>query len=392
MEATANSAQAGSAACLRLLDGASVIDGTWDSGCLSENPPLHGSGDRYARFYIFALEEATEFTVELSSDDQDTYLYVLEGWGKGGEVLHSHDDIEVPLNLNSRIQATLEPGDYTIEATTYEAERGGEFRLSVAGLQPAAQVLKVCFDGSVRANDDDDLTLVSGLCCAAGIQEELSGDATLNWSADVAIEDWDGVSVEGAPERVTKLILEDSGLTGEIPPGISGLDQLTELRLSGNELTGAIPAEVGALANLKVLDLYFNNLSGEIPSELGKFPALEEMDLSFNELEGAVPRDFGGLINLQVLKLDLNLLSGAIPGELSKLDSLTTLSLTWNQLVEEIPEELGELSRLETLEVGASIDILDAAWSDFSGGEPSDPDDEVYAEFYMGRVELGQIG
>ena len=51
-----------------------------------------GEGDRYARFYTFTLDEATDIIINLSSDE-DTYLYLLNGHGKEGETLHSNDDI-----------------------------------------------------------------------------------------------------------------------------------------------------------------------------------------------------------------------------------------------------------------------------------------------------------
>ena len=67
--------------------------------------------------------------------DEDTFLYLLDGHGKGGDTLHSNDDIAVGgVNLNSRLSVTLQPGDYTIEATTYDAEIEGDFTLTVEGL------------------------------------------------------------------------------------------------------------------------------------------------------------------------------------------------------------------------------------------------------------------
>ena len=115
-----NSVQAQTRECVQLLGGPFTGEGSWDGSCLSENPPIGGGGERHARFFVFALETETEIAIELSSDDRDAYLYVLKGWGKSGEVLHFNDDIERHGSTDSRIQATLEPGLYTIEATTYK--------------------------------------------------------------------------------------------------------------------------------------------------------------------------------------------------------------------------------------------------------------------------------
>ena len=94
---------------------------------------MSGVGDRYARFYTFSLDEAADVTITLESDE-DTYLYVLQGHGKDGETLHSNDDIVYGVNTNSRLSVNLDAGDYTIEATTYYAQRDGDFTLIIEGL------------------------------------------------------------------------------------------------------------------------------------------------------------------------------------------------------------------------------------------------------------------
>ena len=66
--------------------------------------------------------------------DEDTYLYLLEGHGRSETVLlHEDDDIDYPSNTNSRLAETLQAGDYTIEATTYYANKSGDFTLTVSG-------------------------------------------------------------------------------------------------------------------------------------------------------------------------------------------------------------------------------------------------------------------
>ena len=72
-------------------------------------------------------------------------------------------------------------------------------------------------------------------------KDALRGTATLNWSVDVPISDWDGVSVEGSPSRVTRLLLNEKGLNGIVAPELARLDGLEYLRLAENQLTGCIP-------------------------------------------------------------------------------------------------------------------------------------------------------
>ena len=119
--------------CLASVDADGAIEGSWDSTCLSDRAALSGTGDRYARFYTFSLDEAGDVTIDLESDE-DTYLYLLDGHGLNGTVLYEDDDINYPSNTNSRLSERLEAGDYTIEATTYYAQKEGDFTLSIEGL------------------------------------------------------------------------------------------------------------------------------------------------------------------------------------------------------------------------------------------------------------------
>ena len=121
--------------CVDTIAGDGAIDGSWASDCASENR----SGS-YARYYKFTLTEQSEVAITLESD-VDTYLYLLEGAGRDGAIVDNyenddHTDSE-DCTVNSRrstdscIAASLEAGDYTIEATTYYAGATGDFTLTV---------------------------------------------------------------------------------------------------------------------------------------------------------------------------------------------------------------------------------------------------------------------
>ena len=128
-------------ACVQTLAGNGAYSGTWDSTCLSENTPQGGdyypTGTRYARFYTFTLSAPSTVTVELNSTT-DPYLYVMQGKGKTGTILHYNDDVIPNQDTNSRISESLSAGDYTIEATTYDVEVTGSFTLTVSGLPTAS--------------------------------------------------------------------------------------------------------------------------------------------------------------------------------------------------------------------------------------------------------------
>ena len=98
--------------------------------------------------------------------------------------------------------------------------------------------------GTAVANPSDNHGLVSDCNTLLAALDGLRGSASLNWSTEVAIEDWDGVSVSGSPKRVTELNLSGKGLDGVVSPELGNLTKLKVLNLSGNALTGEIPSEL----------------------------------------------------------------------------------------------------------------------------------------------------
>ena len=153
-----------------------------------------------------------------------------------------------------------------------------------------------CAAGTAVANPSDNHGLVSDCHALLAALDALKGSASLNWSTEVAIEDWDGVSVSGSPKRVT------------------------ELNLSGKELDGIVAPELGNLTKLKILNLSVNVLTGEIPSELVRLTSMEELSLKDNELSGQIPYELARLANLRELYVSGNELSGCIPDGLDDVE------------------------------------------------------------------------
>ena len=256
--------------CVQPLAGRTEISDALDESCISERPPPHGSGDRYARFYTFSLEVEKSLTITLASEDSDTFLCLLEGLGKVGDIVESNDDIVPNENLNSRIDANLQAGDYIVEATTYGAEDSGEFTLVIDDVG-SSYFSGACSAGVAVEDPDANPGLVSDCEALISARDALAGDATLLWSTDVPMDLWPGITVDGDPSRVTIVSLLDHGLTGEIPAELGSLDGLIESQLGLNELTGQIPPELGNLESLEVLHLWYNRLEGEILASLGPF-------------------------------------------------------------------------------------------------------------------------
>ncbi|KAL6504208.1 hypothetical protein OROGR_026131 [Orobanche gracilis] len=76
--------------------------------------------------------------------------------------------------------------------------------------------------------------------------------------------------------RVIRVDLGNSGLTGQLVPELGQLTELQYFReLYRNHIGGGIPKELGNLANLISLDLYFNSINGPIPDTFGKLSKLK---------------------------------------------------------------------------------------------------------------------
>ena len=123
-----------------------------------------------------------------------------------------------------------------------------------------------------------------------GIRDALAGGASLNWSYDTPIWQWQGVALDVGRERVIALDLSGMGLQGRIPPALGALDGLLRLRLSDNQLVGALPSQLGNLFRLQELALDGNALTGPIPEELGNLPELSKLWLAGNQIVGPLPR------------------------------------------------------------------------------------------------------
>ncbi len=184
--------------------------------------------------------------------------------------------------------------------------------LARLGLDDCADPL-VCTQTTLGADPATNRGLEADCNTLLGAKATLAGSGTLNWSAGTAITSWDGVTVGGAPKRVTGLRLARLGLTGVIPAELGSLTGLRNLALFENRLAGPLPPELGQLANLASLYLGRNRLTGAIPPELGSLTNLRDLWLQGNRLTGDIPSQLEQLTNLRQLYLGGNALTGCVP-------------------------------------------------------------------------------
>ena len=89
----------------------------------------------HAKHYTFTLVSDATVTIDLTSTDEDTYLFLLEGHSADGDEV-DHDD-DGGDGLNSKLSdVSLDAGDYTIAASTYHRQRTGDFDVRVDAVVP----------------------------------------------------------------------------------------------------------------------------------------------------------------------------------------------------------------------------------------------------------------
>ncbi len=264
-------------------------------------------------------------TVRLSAAAADRNGYPVAGaalvWASGDPAVATVDVSDPPVS--ARVRGVGE-GSATIRVSAGDVEGGARITVSA----------------------DADRVVLSKLYETTGGP---NWAVSTHWLTDAPLGNWHGVEVD-ALGRVTRLRLDDNGLTGEIPPELGLLDQLTALDLGDNRLSGLIPPELGSLTNLEALSLDANRgLAGRIPAALGSLVRLRELRLGRNRLSGPIPPELGSLRNLSILSLWANQLTGPIPPAFASLVRLRLLSLSFNGLTGPIPPWLGSMSALEQL-------------------------------------------
>ena len=157
---------------------------------------------------------------------------------------------------------------------------------------------------------DDCVVLLSVRGVLVGDDGTLASESVLNWSADLPITQWDGISIVEPGRRP---VAYSVGETPPTPRPIGLPDRVRTLNLGSYDLRGQVPAGLADLTGLDMLFLDSPYLTGDIPSELGRLANLEEFRLG-SGLTGPIPSELGALANLRFVAIRGSNFSGCLPG------------------------------------------------------------------------------
>ena len=177
---------------IALVDTTSFIDtetGTVQRGRLeSSDPVLEGFG--YVDRYNVRGEAGSTLTIDLQSEDFDTYLNVVL---PNGETL-SNDDYEGNMNRSMLIVPLEESGEISVEVSSYFEQRTGAYTLTMSDSLTAVTSDVLEFSGSLASGDD---TLTRGEYVDRWEVEGFPGQAFV---VDLRSDDFDTFVVLETPD------------------------------------------------------------------------------------------------------------------------------------------------------------------------------------------------
>ena len=211
------------------------------------NAPSRDGGSDITTYDLRYIETSADETVD------SNWTVVRDVWTtSNGPLRYALTGLTVDMQYDLQVRAVNGVGDGPWSATATGTTTSGSD----------------CTTGSAVPDAASNPGLVADCEALLEARDALVGSGSLNWAADIAMTQWEGVRLSGTPGRVTRLTLDQKGLSGTIPALLGSLSMLTELDLRSNQLSGEIPTELGELTNLTELYLSGNQLTECIPEAL----------------------------------------------------------------------------------------------------------------------------
>ena len=115
--------------------GTLVGSGSWEGGCVLPEGRMGRGGVFYAKHFMFSLLFDAVVTIDLTSSDENSYLFLLGGFGAHGDEVDRDNDSGTGRN-SKLANLSLDAGAYTVSASTYHSERTGSFEVSLDAALP----------------------------------------------------------------------------------------------------------------------------------------------------------------------------------------------------------------------------------------------------------------
>ena len=145
---------------------------------------------------------------------------------------------------------------------------------------------------------------------------------------------------------VATLVLQDYGISGEVPSEFGQLTALRRLGLGENNLHGTFPGNLlNDWPDLLHLELFRNDFTGPLPTVAAEsakpYHPLKRLLLQHNDFSGTIPTDLCRFENLHVLDVSGNpMITGTLPECLGEIDTLYAVHIIGTSMTGTIPEGL----------------------------------------------------
>nr|XP_043622625.1 receptor-like protein kinase 5 [Erigeron canadensis] len=216
------------------------------------------------------------------------------------------------------------------------------------------------------------------------------------WSNPTILNHWNQSSnpcswpeITCTTNTITRIKIENTDITGPVPPFICDIKNLTHIDLNYNYITGEFPTSLYNCKKLEYLDLSQNLLVGRIPDDISQLlPEIRDLRLFGNNFTGDIPVAISRLSKLSSLQLHQCLFNGSYPEEIGNLNDLEVLNLGFNDFTpSRLPESFTRLKKLRTFHMTeanligeipgnlsglVAIELLDLSANHLVGSIPSD--------------------
>ena len=278
---------------------------------ISWAPPSNDGGSDVTAYDLRYIETTADETVD------SNWTVVEDVWTTGGG------------ELEYTVTGLTSDTEYDLQVRAVNAAGDGPWSVTVTGVPTTSFD---CVTGGAVA-DAANAGLASDCAVLIALRDTLAGSASLNWSANTPIAQWEGIgddSLEGTPPQVVRLYLGGLGLDGAVSSELSGLTELKELYLQDNDLSGPIPSELGELSG------------PHLPA-----PAEQRSDRR-DTGRARRPRS-----TERAAAPTATTSPASFPPELRSLTKVTRLWVADNDLSGSIPAEIGDMANLDWLNLGA---------------------------------------